>query len=43
MNKTLAYFKGQGDMEKNVDMERLYNYVKGVLQNEKVLKFLENL
>ncbi|MDD5489850.1 MAG: trigger factor [Candidatus Moranbacteria bacterium] len=43
MNKTLAYFKGQGDMEKNVDMEKLYEYIKGVLQNEKVLKFLETL
>jgi len=43
MNKTLAYFKSQGDMEKNVDMERLYNYVKSVLTNEKVLKFLESL
>jgi trigger factor len=43
MNKTMAYFKNQGDMEKKVDMERLYNYVKGVLTNEKVFKFLENL
>jgi len=43
MNKTLAYFKSQGDMEKNVDMERLYNYVKSVLTNEKVLNFLESL
>ncbi|OGI42450.1 MAG: trigger factor, partial [Candidatus Moranbacteria bacterium RIFOXYD1_FULL_44_9] len=31
MNKTLAYFKGQRDMERNVDMERLYDYVKGTL------------
>ncbi len=43
MSKTLAYFKSQGDMEKNVEMERLYNYVKSVLTNEKVFKFLENL
>ena len=43
MNKTLAYFKSQGDMEKNVDMERLYNYVKSTLTNEKVLKLLESL
>lgn len=43
MNKTLSYFKSQGDMEKNVDMEKLYDYVKGILTNEKVLKFLENL
>lgn len=43
MNKTLAHFKDQGEMEKNVDMEKLYGYVKGVLQNEKVFKFLESL
>lgn len=43
MNKTLTYFKNQGDLEKNADMERLYNYVKSVLTNEKVFKFLENL
>jgi trigger factor len=43
MNKTLALFKNQGDLEKNVDMERLYNYVKSTLTNEKVLKFLESL
>jgi len=43
MNKTIAYFKSQGDIEKNVDMEKLYNYVKGVLANEKVFKLLENL
>jgi trigger factor len=43
MNKTLAHFKNQGDMEKNVDMERLYNYTKSVLANEKVFKFLESL
>jgi len=43
LNKTLAHFKGQADLEKNVDMEGLYNYVKNVLTNEKVLEFLENL
>jgi trigger factor len=43
VNKTLAYFKNQGDLEKNVDMERIYNYTKGVLTNEKVFQFLENL
>ena len=43
MNKTLAYFKGQGDMGKNVDMEKLYNYMKGILTNEKVFKLLESL
>jgi len=43
MNRVLAYYKGMGDMEKNVDMERLYIYTKGVLTNEKVFKFLESL
>lgn len=43
MNKTLAIFKSQGDLEKNVDMERLYNYTKNVLMNKKVFDFLENL
>ncbi|KKT32880.1 MAG: Trigger factor [Candidatus Moranbacteria bacterium GW2011_GWF2_44_10] len=43
MNKTLAYFKGQRDMERNVDMERLYDYVKGTLTNQKVFEFLEKL
>jgi trigger factor len=43
INSTMAYFKNQGDMEKNVDMERLYNYVKSTLTNEKVLKFLQSL
>lgn len=43
MNKAMAYYKSVPDMEKNVDMERLYNYTKGVLTNEKVFQFLENL
>lgn len=43
MNKTITYFKTQGDMEKNVDMERLYNYTKSVLVNKKVFEFLEGL
>ncbi len=43
MNKTLAYFKNQDDVEKNLDIEGLYNYVKGVLTNQKVFEFLENL
>jgi trigger factor len=43
LNKTLAYLKKQSDVEKNLDMERIYNYTKGVLTNEKVFQFLENL
>jgi trigger factor len=43
MNKTLQYYKNVKDMEKNIDMERLYNYSKGVLENEKVFEYLEKL
>lgn len=43
MNKTLAYYKKVKDAEKNIDMERLYNYSKGVLENEKVFEMLEKL
>ena len=43
MNKTLVYFKDQRDVEKNLDIKRLYNYIKGILTNQKVLEFLENL
>ncbi len=43
MNKTLQYYKGVKDMEKNIDMERLYNFSKGVLENEKVFEYLEKL
>ena len=43
MNKVLAYYKSVGNMEKNVDMERLYSYAKGILANEKVFELLESL
>lgn len=43
MNKTLQYYKGVKDMEKNIDMERLYTYSKGILENEKVFEYLEKL
>jgi trigger factor len=43
MNKVLAYYKSVGNMEKNVDMERLYSYAKGILSNEKVFGLLESL
>lgn len=43
MNKVLAYYKSVGNMEKNVDMERLYSYAKGILTNEKVFELLESL
>ena len=43
MNKTLAQYKKIQDVEKNIDLGRLYNYVKGMMQNEKVLEFLEGI
>ncbi|MDO9231598.1 MAG: trigger factor [bacterium] len=43
MNKTLQYYKNVKDMEKNIDMEGLYTYSKGVLENEKVFDYLEKL
>lgn len=43
INKTLAQYKNVKDVEKNIDMVRLYNYVKGTLQNEEVFKLLEKL
>lgn len=43
MNKTLQYYKNIKDIEKNIDMERLYNYTKGMLENEKVFQFLEKM
>ncbi len=43
MNKTMQYYKNVKDMEKNIDMERLYNYTKGNLENQKVFEFLEKL
>lgn len=43
MNKTLAQYKKIQDVEKNIDLGRLYNYVKGMMVNEKVLEYLENI
>lgn len=43
MNKTLNHYKNVKDIEKNLDMERLYNYCKGMVENEKVFNFLEKL
>jgi trigger factor len=43
INKTLAQYKKIQDVEKNIDLGRLYNYVKGMMQNEKVLEYLENI
>jgi trigger factor len=43
MNKTLQYYKNIKDAEKNIDMERLYKYSKGVLENERVFEYLEKI
>jgi len=43
MNKTLAQYKKIKDVEKNIDLARLYNYVKGMMQNEKALTMLEEI
>lgn len=43
MNKTVQYYKNVKDFDKNIDMERLYSYTKGVLENEEVFKMLEKI
>jgi trigger factor len=43
MNKTMQYYKNVKNLEKNIDMEKLYNHVRGMLENEKVFEFLEKL
>ena len=43
MNKTLQYYKNVKDFEKNIDMERLYAYTKGTLENDKAFELLEKL
>ena len=43
MNKTLAQYKKIQDAEKNIDLGKLYNYVKGTMVNERVLEYLENI
>lgn len=40
MNKTLLQYKSIKDIEKNIDLEKLYSYVKGRMQNEKVFDVL---
>ncbi|MDO8529245.1 MAG: trigger factor [bacterium] len=43
MNKTLGHHENHKDAEQNIDMERLYNYTKGILVNEEIFEYLENL
>ena len=43
MNKTLQFYKSVKNVEKDIDMERLYTYTKGMLQNEEVFQMLEKV
>lgn len=43
MNKTMAYYKSIKSAEKNIDLERLYNYTKNMLENEEVFLRLANI
>lgn len=43
MNKTLQYYKNVKDFAKNIDLERLYGYTKGMMENEKVFEELEKV
>lgn len=43
MNQVFQYYKNQKDIEKNIDMNRLYTSVRGRLTNEKTLEFLEKI
>lgn len=42
-NKTLQYYKKVKDAEKDIDMKRLYNYTKGVLENDNLFEYLGKL
>lgn len=43
MNKTLQYYKNIKDIEKQIDLGRLYEFSKGKLRNEAVFALLEKL
>ena len=43
MNKTMARYKDIKDVEKNIDIQKIYTYVKGTLTNEKVFELLESV
>jgi len=43
INKTLQHYKNVKDIEKNIDMERLYQYSKNVLENEKAFEMLDKI
>lgn len=43
MNKIFQHYKNQEQIEKNIDMGRLYTSVRGRLVNEKTLEYLEKM
>lgn len=43
MNKIFQHYKSQEQVEKNIDMGRLYTSVRGRLVNEKTLEYLEKM
>lgn len=43
MNKTLQYYKNIKDIEKKIDMKRLYDYTRSMLRNEEIFKLLEKM
>jgi len=43
MNKILQRYKDVEDIEKNIDMERLFSATRGQLRNEKTFEFLKKL
>jgi len=43
MNKTLQYYKNIKNVEKDIDLERLYSYTKITLENDKVFEMLEKV
>ena len=43
MNRVLQYYRSTKQVEKDIDLERLHQYSRGRLRNEKVLEFLEGL
>ena len=43
MNKTLAQYKNIKNAEQNIDLGKLYNYIKGTMQNEEVFSRMEKI
>jgi FKBP-type peptidyl-prolyl cis-trans isomerase (trigger factor) len=43
MNKTLQYYGGKEEAKDKIDMTRLYNHTKKILQNEEIFEMLEKM